>query len=315
MLATRYSLLCYYLSMIKVSSLCRNYAGFRAVDNVSFEVGKGEVVGLLGHNGAGKTTVMKMLTGFLQPSSGSVVIDNMEIGDHRYEVQKLIGYLPENCPLYTAMSVIDYLGWMADLKGVAHQEKSQRIAAAIAATDIQQQANQQISTLSRGMRQRVGVAQAILNRPKVLILDEPTNGLDPGQIELMRLLIRQAASWSTVILSTHILQEVEAVCDRVLIMRGGQLTVDAPLDALHNSGQLVLKAQGAADNIIALLNGANLVAGVENNAAQSYQINVDPGREDEAARQIVKMLVDNGIEISQISSQCDRLESLFRQER
>ncbi len=275
----------------------------------------GEVVGLLGHNGAGKTTVMKMLTGFLQPSAGSVVIDNMEISDHRYEVQKLIGYLPENCPLYTAMSVIDYLDWMADLKGVAKQEKPQRIVEVIATTELQQQANQQISTLSRGMRQRVGVAQAILNRPKVLILDEPANGLDPGQIEMMRLLIRQAASTSTVILSTHIMQEVEAVCDRVLIMRGGQLAVDAQLDDLHSSGLLIMKAQGAADTIITLLESIELVTSIESDAAQSYQISVDPGREDEAARKIVKMLVDNGIEISQISSQRDRLESLFRHSR
>ncbi len=301
--------------MIKVSSLCRNYAAFRAVDNVTFEVGKGEVVGLLGHNGAGKTTVMKMLTGFLQPTAGSITIDNMEIASHRYEVQKLIGYLPENCPLYSAMSVIDYLDWMADLKGVANQEKLQRIAAAIDATELQQLAYQHISTLSRGMRQRVGVAQAILNRPKVLILDEPTNGLDPGQIELMRLLIRQAASWSTVILSTHILQEVEAVCDRVLIMRGGQLAVDAPLDSLHNSGQLVLKAQGGANTIITLLERLELVASVENNAAQGYRISVDPGREDETARMIVKTLVNNGVEVSRISLQRDRLESLFRQDQ
>jgi ABC-2 type transport system ATP-binding protein len=301
--------------MIKVSSLCRNYADFRAVDNVTFEVGKGEVVGLLGHNGAGKTTVMKMLTGFLQPSAGSIMIDNMEIGNHRYEVQKLIGYLPENCPLYTAMSVIDYLDWMADLKGVANQQKAQRIAAAIAATELQQLVNQQISTLSRGMRQRVGVAQAILNRPKVLILDEPTTGLDPGQIELMRLLIRQAASWSTVILSTHILREVETVCDRVLIMRGGQLAVDVPLDALHNSGQLVLQAHGGADTILTLLDSIELVISVERYTAQSYQVCVDSGREDEVARMIVKTLVNNGIEVSQISLQRDRLESLFRQER
>lgn len=301
--------------MIKVSSLCRNYAAFRAVDNVTFEVERGEVVGLLGHNGAGKTTVMKMLTGFLQPSSGSVVIDNMEISDHRYEVQKQIGYLAENCPLYTAMSVIDYLDWMADLKGIANQEKMQHLAAAIDATDLQQLAYQQISTLSRGMRQRVGVAQAILSRPKVLILDEPTNGLDPGQIELMRLLIRQAASWSTVILSTHILQEVEAVCDRVLIMRGGQLAVDAPLDALHSSGQLVLNAHGAAETIITLLEGLELVASVESSAAESYLVSVDPGREDEAARMIVKTLVDNGVDVSRISLQRDRLESLFRQDQ
>jgi ABC-2 type transport system ATP-binding protein len=301
--------------MIKVSSLCRNYAGFCAVDNVTFEVEKGEVVGLLGHNGAGKTTVMKMLTGFLQPSAGSIMIDNMEIGTHRYEVQKLIGYLAENCPLYAAMSVIDYLDWMADLRGVANQHKLQRIAAAIEATELQQLVYQQISTLSRGMRQRVGVAQAILNRPKVLILDEPTNGLDPGQIELMRLLIRQAASWSTVILSTHILQEVEAVCDRVLIMRGGQLAVDAPLDALRNSGQLVLQALGKADAIIILLESLEMVDCVENSTAQHYRINVDAGREDEAARIIVKTLVNNGIEVSRISLQRDRLESLFRQDQ
>ena len=301
--------------MIKVSSLYRNYAGFCSVDNVTFEVEKGEVVGLLGHNGAGKTTVMKMLTGFLQPSAGSIMIDNMEIGDHRYEVQKLIGYLPENCPLYTAMSVIDYLDWMADLRGVANQHKPQRIAAAIEATELQQLVYQQISTLSRGMRQRVGVAQAILNRPKVLILDEPTNGLDPGQIELMRLLIRQAASWSTVILSTHILQEVEAVCDRVLIMRGGQLAVDTPLDALRNSGQLVLQAQGEVDTIIALLNNIELVVRVESSTAQNYQVCVDSGREDETARMIVKTLVNNGIEVSRISLQRDRLESLFRQDQ
>ncbi|HBH35972.1 MAG TPA: multidrug ABC transporter ATP-binding protein [Gammaproteobacteria bacterium] len=300
--------------MIRVSSLCRTYANFQAVDNVTFDVGKGEVVGLLGHNGAGKTTVMKMLTGFLQPSAGSVVIDNMEISEHRYEVQKLIGYLPENCPLYIAMTVIDYLDWMADLKGVANQEKPQRIAAAIAATELQQQANQHISTLSRGMRQRVGVAQAILNRPKVLILDEPTNGLDPGQIELMRLLIRQAASWSTVILSTHILQEVEAVCDRVLIMRGGQLVVDSTLESLHDSGRLLVKAQGGAGTIIPLLESIDLVASVESSTAQTYQVSVDPAQRDEASRKIVKMLVENDIGVSQIASRGDRLESLFRQE-
>ncbi|MEN8213692.1 MAG: ABC transporter ATP-binding protein [Pseudomonadota bacterium] len=216
--------------MLKVSSLSRSYAGFHAVDDVSFEVGMGEVVGLLGHNGAGKSTMMKMLSGCLEPSAGCIMIDGMEIGKQRHAVQKLIGYLPENCPLYDGMRVVDYLEWMADLKGVARQQVPEQIAAAIAATDLREQALQRISTLSRGMRQRVGVAQAILNRPQVLILDEPTNGLDPGQIQLMRLLIRQAAKTSTVILSTHILQEVEAVCDRVLIMRSGKLAVDAPLD-------------------------------------------------------------------------------------
>ncbi len=299
--------------MIRVTSLCRNYAGFRAVDNVSFEVKKGEVVGLLGHNGAGKTTVMQMLTGFLHPSAGSVLIDNMAISDHRYRVQKLIGYLPENTPLYASMSVIGYLDWMADLKGITKQMKPQRIVDAIEATELHQLATRRISTLSRGMRQRVGVAQAILNRPKVLILDEPANGLDPGQIELMRLLIRQAASWSTVILSTHILQEVEAVCDRVLVMRGGQLVVDALLDELHGKGRLVINAQGASDTILAVLESNDLVASAEHYSAQSYQIRVDPGEEDEAARQIVNSLVESGIGVSGIAPQRDKLEKLFHQ--
>lgn len=297
--------------MIQVSSLCRRYADFRAVDDVSFEIGRGEIVGLLGHNGAGKTTVMKMLTGLLEPSSGKITLNHKRVGTQRRAAQRMTGYLAEDCPLYDGMCVIDYLDWMADLKDVATADKAAVIAEAVAATDLERFLLRRIATLSRGMRQRVGVAQAILGKPPVLILDEPSNGLDPGQIKLMRLLIKQAAVTSTVILSTHILQEVEAVCDRVLLMRDGRLVIDAPLQSLRSSGELMLRAKGGAGIISALPGEVGLVDGVDAIAADEYRLSVPAGREDEAAAGVVRLLVEQGIEINAIAPRHDPLDTLF----
>jgi len=172
--------------MIKVERLTRRYGELVAVDDVSFDIDHGEVVGLLGHNGAGKTTIMKMLTGFLEPTSGSIKIDNYDIGVDTRAVQARIGYLPENCPVYPEMTVIDYLDYQASLHGLGEDKKSGAIARAIRRTSLQDKAAQPIHTLSRGYRQRVGVAQAILHQPDIVILDEPTNGLDPTQILHMR---------------------------------------------------------------------------------------------------------------------------------
>jgi ABC-2 type transport system ATP-binding protein len=183
---------------------------------------------------------MKMLTGFLEPSAGDIRIDALNLGTRRREVQKRIGYLPENCPLYTEMTVIDYLEYQATLHGVPASARPAAIRTAVARTDLAPKADQVVATLSRGYRQRVGVAQAILHRPTILILDEPTNGLDPSQIQHMRTLIRELAEDATVILSTHILQEVEAVCDRVLIMRAGRLALDARLDVLSSPSRLLV---------------------------------------------------------------------------
>ena len=216
--------------MIQVEHLTRRYGDLMAVDDVSFHIGHGEIVGLLGHNGAGKTTIMKMMTGFLEPTSGSIRIDNLEIGDDTRAIQQRIGYLPENCPVYPEMTVIDYLDYQATLHGMADHEPSTAIARVIRRTALQEKAARTIQTLSRGYRQRVGVAQAILHQPNIVILDEPTNGLDPTQILQMRELIRELAKTATVIVSTHILQEVQAVCDRVLILRAGQLVVDSRKD-------------------------------------------------------------------------------------
>ncbi|HYD43405.1 MAG TPA: ABC transporter ATP-binding protein [Anaeromyxobacter sp.] len=230
--------------MIKVANLTRRYGELVAVDDVSFEVGQGEVVGLLGHNGAGKTTIMKMLTGSLEPTSGSIRVRDLEMGRDTRAIQAKVGYLPENCPAWPEMPVIDYLEYRAGLQGVAPERRRAAVARAIARTALADKATAPLQTLSRGYRQRVGVAQALLHDPEILILDEPTNGLDPTQIRHMRDLVRDLARSATVIVSTHILQEVQATCQRVLIMRGGRLALDARLDALQRDAGLLLSVEG-----------------------------------------------------------------------
>ena len=226
--------------MIEVRELSRSYGGLRAVAGVSFDIGHGEIVGLLGHNGAGKTTIMKMLTGYLEPSSGSIRIDGLNLAEQRREAQRRIGYLPENCPLYPEMTVLDSLEYQAVLHGMPITARPAAIRQAVERTALGPKAAALVSTLSRGYRQRLGVAQAILHSPKILILDEPTNGLDPTQIQHMRDLIRELARDATVMVSTHILQEVEAVCARVLIMRNGRLALDSQLNAVGRNPRLLV---------------------------------------------------------------------------
>lgn len=245
--------------MIRVEALTRAYGELRAVDGISFEIGRGEIVGLLGHNGAGKTTIMKMLTGYLEPTSGSIQIDGLDLGTAREAVQGRIGYLPENDPLYPEMRVIDYLDYAAALHGVPEAQRVERIQEAIAKTELASKAPDPIGALSRGYRQRVGVAQAILHRPRVLILDEPTNGLDPTQVRQMRGLIRSLAEQATLVISTHILQEVQATCDRVIIIRNGQKALDANLDVLRAGTRLLVRLDATPEQALGLLQA---VAGV-----------------------------------------------------
>ena len=216
--------------MMEITHLTRRYGALTAVDDVSFSVGRGEVVGLLGHNGAGKSTVMKLLTGYLEPTSGRIRIGDLEIGRDTRAIQGRIGYLPENCPVWPDMTVVEFLEYQASLHGFAAARRGAAIAAAIRRTALKEKATEPIRTLSRGYRQRVGVAQAILHEPDLVILDEPTNGLDPTQILQMRELIRELALHATVIVSTHILQEVQAVCQRVVILRRGRKVLDSRID-------------------------------------------------------------------------------------
>jgi gliding motility-associated transport system ATP-binding protein len=245
--------------MITISHLTRRYGSFVAVDDVSFTIATGEVVGLLGPNGAGKTTIMKMLTGFLEPTSGSIQVDALEIGPDTAAIQRRIGYLPENCPAWPEMTVIEFLEYQAVLHDLPPPRSAAAVAGAIRRTELRDKATQSIQTLSRGYRQRVGVAQAILHAPDIVILDEPTNGLDPTQILHMRALIRELSDSATVIVSTHILQEVQAVCERVLILRGGRMAVDARLDDLQRDTRLLVTLDAAADIALPVLQA---VAGV-----------------------------------------------------
>jgi ABC-2 type transport system ATP-binding protein len=246
--------------MISVNNLIRTYGDFTAVNDVSFEIEPGEIVGLLGHNGAGKTTIMKMMTGYLEPTGGSVTIDGLSVDTHRQQVQSKIGYLPENCPVYPEMSILSYLEYCAALRGIPENERGRYILEAINRTALHDKATQQIATLSRGYRQRTGVAQAILHHPSILILDEPTNGLDPTQIKHMRTLIKELAESATVLISTHILQEVQAICDRVIIIKDGSVVVDSHLDELQKSTKLLVSIDAAEADALKVFNDIDAIS-------------------------------------------------------
>jgi ABC-2 type transport system ATP-binding protein len=248
--------------MIDISNLVRRYGEFVAVDDVSFSIKHGEVLGLLGPNGAGKSTIMKMLTGFLEPTSGAIRVDELEMGRDTAAIQRRIGYLPENCPVWPEMSVIEFLDYQAAMRDMSPAKRAAAVAAAIRRTELRDRATQTIQTLSRGYRQRVGVAQAILHGPDIVILDEPTNGLDPTQILHMRSLIRELSKSATVIVSTHILQEVQAVCGRVLILRGGRKVIDAHLSELQRNARLLITLDRDEASALPVLRSVEGVAGV-----------------------------------------------------
>jgi len=237
--------------MIEASGISKAYGSIQALNDISFSIGEGEIVGLLGPNGAGKTTTIKILTGYLQPDSGSVSIDGLDVLTEPKKVQARIGYLPETAPLYHELSIQSYLAMMADLRGIPEERQQRHISEAVYAAGLENHLTRQIGELSKGFRQRVGLAQAILHLPKLLILDEPTIGLDPTQIVEIRALIRRLSKVSTILFSTHILSEVEALCDRAIILINGQIRADAHLSDLASSSDAVLVLEedisGAAD--------------------------------------------------------------------
>jgi ABC-2 type transport system ATP-binding protein len=294
--------------MIQVDHLTRRYGDLTAVDDVSFAIGQGQVVGLLGHNGAGKTTIMKMLTGFLEPTSGSIRVDNLSIGKDTRAIQRRIGYLPENCPVYPEMTVIDYLEFHAGLHGVPEYKRGHAVAQAIRRTALREKATDTIQTLSRGYRQRVGVAQAILHEPAIVILDEPTNGLDPTQILQMRELIRELARQATVIVSTHILQEVQAVCERVLILRAGRLVLDSRLDQLQSGHRLLVRVDGEAETALAGVDG---VHGVEVRDRANGRFTYALAANDEAAPAVAAALQAAGRRLYVLQPEHRDLETVF----
>jgi ABC-2 type transport system ATP-binding protein len=239
--------------MIQVERLSKRYGSIKAVDRLTFAVGRGEIVGLLGPNGAGKTTTMRMLTTFLPPTSGRAVLSGHDVLDESLEVRRKVGYLPENVPLYHEMRVREYLTFRAKLKDVPRSQRRAEIARVIARCQLGEVEDRILGHLSKGYRQRVGLAEAMLRDPDILILDEPTAGLDPIQIREVRALIRDLGDRHTILLSTHVMTEVEAVCGRVIIIAQGRIALDDRLDRLQAENAIVVEARGPAEAIRAVL--------------------------------------------------------------
>ena len=246
--------------MIHVQNIAKSYGNIQALRGVSFDIQPGEIVGLLGPNGAGKSTAIKIITGFLHPDEGLVEIDGLNVLRELRAVQAKIGYLSENTPLYPELSVQAYLRMIADLRSIPEPDFIRRLSDAVYGVGLQDYLTRPIASLSKGLRQRLGLAQAILHKPQFLILDEPTVGLDPTQIVEIRALIKSLAQESTILFSSHILSEVEAICDRVVIIINGEVKADQRLSELSRSNDATLVLQNDSDDVERSLNA---LAGVE----------------------------------------------------
>lgn len=303
------------MPMIVVKDLEKRYGELRAASGVSFSVERQEIVGLLGQNGAGKTTVMKMMTGYLEPTAGQIEIGGVKVSEDRTGAQRLIGYLPENAPLYPEMLVQEYLMMMAQLRGIPAEKRVAAVSRAVRATGLEQRLAQVIGTLSKGYRQRVGLAQAILHQPEVLILDEPTNGLDPVQIMEIRQLIRRLAETTTIILSTHILSEIEAVCSRVVILINGQVAADDTLERLLASHSVRLVLGDGAKKVEATLKKLDGVAAVQRDDARDgrvfWRLSYTPERTPDTAA-LVQTAQAAGWTLHEVHTQTPSLETVFR---
>ncbi len=299
--------------MIEVSHLSKSYGPVRALHDVNFTVGAGEVVGLLGPNGAGKTTLIKILTGYLHPDWGTVRINGLDVLEQPRAVQAQLGYLPETVPLYPELTVQEYLLLMAELRGIPTAQQAARIAEAVYATGLQQHLTRPIAHLSKGYRQRVGLAQAILHRPRFLILDEPTVGLDPTQVVEVRQLIRRLARHTSILFSTHILSEVEAVCDRVLILINGELRADARLAELAGSADVRITFAQRPANGAALLQQVAGVKAVEpftdSDGSPGYLVRVTEGADVRAA--LFELARAQGWPLRELRRDVRSLESVF----
>lgn len=305
--------------MIEVSHVSRNFGDFRAVNDVSFSIPTGQIVGLLGPNGAGKTTTMRMITGFLAPSNGTITIDGINISENPVEAKKKIGYMPESAPLYGEMIVEDYLKYIAEIYGKNPEEKIPTLCEECGLKEIM---SKNISELSRGNRQRVALAHALMNDPEILILDEPTSGLDPNQVEGVRDIIREIGKTCTVIVSTHILSEVETLCSRAIIISGGKLVADSSIaelkDRFGHEVSVRLTIGGASfENVSSALsnvNGVDTVTKVsefEHFGVPATEVLVSVKGDTEIRPAVCKKLVENNVDLYEMSIQKNSLEDVF----
>ena len=305
--------------MIEVSHVSRNFGTFRAVNDVSFSIPTGQIVGLLGPNGAGKTTTMRMITGFLAPSEGTIMIDGQDVTLFPVETKKKIGYMPESAPLYGEMIVEDYLKYIAEMQGENAEEK---VPALCKECGLKEVMSKNISELSRGNRQRVSLAHALMHDPEILILDEPTSGLDPNQVEDVRAIIREIGKTRTVIVSTHILSEVETLCSRAIIISGGKVVADSPIEQLKErfghelsvklvvggtnfeDASALIKSVPNVDTVSAVQNENNSIPG-------TIQLLVSVNGTAEIRPSLSKKLADKGVDLYEMTLQTNSLEDVF----
>lgn len=306
--------------MISAKNLTKNFGEKCAVKDVSFEVEKGEILGFLGPNAAGKTTTMRILTGYFPPTSGTATVAGFDILENSLEARRKVGYLPENFPLYKDMRVSEFLAFVASIKGIPHSDRKAAIGGALEKCDLTQEADNFIGRLSKGYCQRVGIAQAIINNPDVLILDEPTSGLDPNQIVEIRNLIRGFAGKSTVILSSHILPEVSMTCQRVIIINKGQiLTVDTPENLSHNiqkSNRVYIEVQGPRDKITGLIEetkGVIKVISIDEIRESTYGINIETDLDHTIRKDLAQKIVTAECGLFEMHTKQLTLEEIFIQ--
>ncbi len=302
---------------IKIENLSKRYGPQRAVDNISFEVKTGEILGFLGPNGAGKSTTMKMITGYLSVGDGNIFIGGKKLHESGDEIKKHIGYLQENNPLYLDMPVIDYLGFCAALQGVEKSLIEERIRKMVSVCGLNAEKHKKIGELSKGYRQRVGLAQALIHDPEILVLDEPTTGLDPNQIVEIRKLIREIGKEKTVILSTHILPEVEATCDRILIINKGRIVADGTSETLRKqaTGTELLKVRiedGTASEIQKALQQLLSVEKVELTDVAMNRFEVHSKSGQSSSRSMFKLCAEKNWVITELIPLETRLEDVFR---
>ncbi|MFC1613175.1 ATP-binding cassette domain-containing protein [Patescibacteria group bacterium] len=306
--------------MIKVENLTKKFGENLALDNISFEIKKGEVLGFLGPNGAGKTTTMRILTGLIAPTSGNIKVQNLNILDNSLEIRKLMGYLPETVPLYEEMKVFEYLKFIAEMKGLRNNQIVDKIRKISDLCGLKRVIRQPIGELSKGFRQRVGLAQAMINEPEILVLDEPTSGLDPNQIVEIRNLIKKIGENQTVILSTHILQEVSATCDRVVIINNGKIVAKGTTNELISKANrkeiLYVKIKGPYAEIMEKLKLMENVEDVKKQDKEDenifgYQITVDG--EADIREYVFMTIVKNNWSLLEMNREAVSLEDVFRE--
>jgi ABC-2 type transport system ATP-binding protein len=299
--------------MIEVKKLVKDYGHFRAVDGIDFCVHKGEILGFLGPNGAGKTTTMRLITGFIRPTEGTVTVSGYDVLKNPLELKSKIGYLPENLPLYPEMDVFSYLGFVADIKGVDRSKKNKSISEVIDMCGIGNVKKRIIANLSKGFKQRIGIAQALINNPDVLILDEPTSGLDPKQIIEIRNLIKSLSDDRTVILSSHILPEVQMTCNRVIIINKGkivaedeQINLSKYLNKKHSYQLVVKKVSKTLSSFIKKIDGVKDIIIDKNNQGVLYI-----EAEDDLRSEIIKQLVLKKHDVLEFKTRDFSLEDVF----